>query len=158
MQIFRQLSKQVVGLVVSLFTVVSPIQDVNAESGPKDAGRIILAIQNVQHHKGVIRCGLYERENWLDAEDAVEWVDAEYKSGSTAECVFSGIEAGTYGVGVFHDADADHDMDSNFLGIPSEAVCASKDPEASMGPPDFDGAKFEHSAEETTAIACTMRY
>lgn len=158
MQNLRQLLKHLLLLVAFLYVFVPPIQELAAESEGGQAGRIVLKIQNVQHQKGVIRCGLYEQKNWLDAEDAVEWVNAEYTSGATAKCVFPGIEGGTYGIGVFHDADADHDMDSNFLGIPSEAVCASKDPEASMGPPEFDAAKFEHSAEGATEVACTMRY
>lgn len=121
------------------------------------ANRIVVRIENVQTNKGVIRCGLHTRSNWLEAEKAVSWVDATYRPDGSARCVFEGVPKGQYGVGAFHDSDADHDMDTNFLGIPSEGVCASTDPDATMGPPDFSGAKFEHK-NATTRVTCTMRY
>jgi uncharacterized protein (DUF2141 family) len=132
-------------------------------AGPVEAGSdggagIVLEIGDVEPERGVLRCGLYTESNWLESEDAVEWVEADYGEEDIATCRFDDIESGTYGVGVFHDEDADHEMDSNVLGIPSEGVCASNDPEGSMGPPEFQGAKFSHDGSDRTGVSCTMRY
>lgn len=143
----------ILSIVVALGVWASP-----ADAGSDDGAAIVLEITDVEHDRGVIRCGLYTKSSWLEPEDAVEWVDADYGEGEAATCRFDGIEGGTYGVGVFHDEDADHDMDSNVLGIPSEGVCASNDPEGNMGPPDFEGAKFIHDESGRTDVSCTMRY
>ena len=121
-----------------------------------EAGDVVVEIANLENQKGVVRCGLYTKSSWLQPEKAVQWVDATYGDEETAECRFEEIEPGTYGVGAFHDADSDHDMDSNFLGIPTESVCASDDPGGRMGPPKFKGAKFRHR-RQTTSVPCTMR-
>lgn len=131
---------------------------VGLASANEATGAVVLKIQNVSENpRGTIRCGLYERSSWMEPERAVQWVDATYTDAREAICRFEGIESGTYGIGVFHDSDDDHDMDSNVVGIPSEGVCASNDPEANMGPPAFDDAKFRHEGERTE-VACTMNY
>lgn len=121
-----------------------------------ESGDIVLEMEGLENEEGVVRCGLYTESNWLESENARRWVDAAYGDGDTATCTFDGIEEGTYGIGAFHDADSDHDMDSNMLGIPTEGVCASNDPDGSMGPPSFSGAKFEHDGDETS-VSCEFR-
>jgi uncharacterized protein (DUF2141 family) len=140
--------------LLSCFVLACPTPASAGESG----GDVVLQIGGVTDDpQGVVRCGLYTKSSWLEPEDAIQWVDATYTDDGGASCVFEDVDPGTYGVGVFHDADADHDMDSNFLGIPSEGVCASNDPGANMGPPKFEGAKFQHG-DERTEVACTMNY
>ncbi|MGM0558960.1 MAG: DUF2141 domain-containing protein [Myxococcota bacterium] len=122
----------------------------------EDSGDIVLEIVGLENQDGTIRCGLYEEESWLKPPKAVRWVDAEYKNGK-AYCTFYDIEPGEYGIGSFHDADDDHDMDTNLIGIPQEGVCASNDPKAKMGPPNYDDARFDHGTGDTK-VRCTMRY
>ncbi len=121
-----------------------------------DTGDIVLEIVGLENQDGTIRCGLYQEKSWLKPPKAVRWVDAEYRDGK-AYCTFHDIEPGEYGIGSFHDADDDHDMDTNLIGIPKEGVCASNDPKARMGPPDYDEARFDHGAGDTS-VRCTMRY
>ena len=124
--------------------------------GASSDGDIVLEVTGLDHQSGTVRCGLYQEESWLEPPDAVRWVDAEYRDGK-AYCTFDDIEPGEYAIGSFHDADNDHEMATNVVGIPTEGVCASNDPEGGMGPPDYDGAKFEHGRGETH-VSCTMRY
>lgn len=125
-------------------------------SAGDDKGDIILEIVEVKNRDGTIRCGLYREDSWLKPPKAVRWVDAEYRDGK-AYCTFYDISPGEYAIGSFHDADDDHDMDTNLIGIPSEGVCASNDPKGRMGPPKYDGAKFDHGSGDTE-VRCTMRY
>lgn len=145
--------------LVSCFVVVSGLcLSLSVASADESAGEIVLDIREVTDDpEGVIRCGLYTKSSWLQPEDAVQWVDATYTGDGGAVCQFQGIESGTYGIGVFHDADDDHDMDSNLVGIPQEGICASNDPEGRMGPPDFEAARFRHGGERTE-VTCTMNY
>lgn len=141
--------------VLSLLVVVPPQPGVAESSESAD---IVVEVEGLDSREGVVRCGLYTKSSWLQPEKAEDWVDAEYGADGTAECRFDEIEEGTYGVGAFHDSDGDHDMDSNVLGIPTEGVCASRDPEGGMGPPEFSGARFEHEGGSETTVSCTMRY
>lgn len=143
----------VVGMTVAIGGGASTV---HAESS--DSADIVVEVSGLEDENGVVRCGLYTESSWLDAEEAVEWVDAEYGEEETARCTFEAIDSGVYGVGAFHDQDADHDMDSNLFGVPTEGVCASNDPEPKLRAPRFDGAKFEHDTSERTFVPCTMRY
>lgn len=53
------------------------------------------------------------------------------------------IEKGTYAIAVVHDEDNDSEMDTNFIGMPSEDVAASNNAKGSFGPPSFEDAAFE---------------
>jgi uncharacterized protein (DUF2141 family) len=141
-------------IVVTIFVVALAVP---LMAHAEDArGDIVMEIVGLKNREGTIRCGLYKEDTWLKPPKAVRWVDAEYKDGR-AYCTFHDIAPGEYGIGSFQDADDDHDMDTNLIGIPSEGVCASNDPKGKMGPPDYDGAKFDHDDGDTT-VRCTMRY
>jgi uncharacterized protein (DUF2141 family) len=47
-------------------------------------------------------------------------------------------------VAVWHDADGDGELDSNFLGLPREPVGASNNATGRFGPPSFDDAAFDY--------------
>lgn len=147
----------VVAVVVATVVVTGlGLGTVRAEAS--EGADIVVEVSGLEDDDGVVRCGLYTETSWLDAEEAVEWVDAEYGDEKTARCTFEAIESGVYGVGAFHDQDADHDMDSNLFGVPTEGVCASNDPEPKLRAPRFEGAKFDHDTSERTSVPCTMRY
>lgn len=61
----------------------------------------------------------------------------------TAQCVFDGLPPGEYAVAVFHDENANNDLDRNFLGIPSEGTGASNDAHNMFGPPSYSDARFQ---------------
>lgn len=88
---------------------------------------------------GHVICALFQEEGWLDAPTA------QAKSplrGKEATCVFQNLKPGAYAIIAFHDADDDGDIDKNFIGLPTESWCASRDAPAVFGPPSFGAAKF----------------
>lgn len=60
-----------------------------------------------------------------------------------AEAVFENIPYGKYAISVYHDEDGDGELDTNFIGIPSEDVAASNGAKGSFGPPSFQEAAFD---------------
>ncbi len=54
---------------------------------------------------------------------------------------------GEYAVKVFHDANGNDKLDTNFLGIPKEAVGFSNGARATLGLPDFEDAKVVLSSD-----------
>ena len=67
-----------------------------------------------------------------------------------AKVVFYSLKPGTYAVSLYHDANANQKMDKNFLGVPKEDYGFSNNARGTMGPPDWDKAKFELGSEAKT--------
>jgi uncharacterized protein (DUF2141 family) len=69
-------------------------------------------------------------------EDAYRHVSTRISSGR-AEYVFTDIAPGKYGVKLFHDANDNGKIDTNFLGIPREGYGFSNNAKGFIGPPGF---------------------
>ena len=59
------------------------------------------------------------------------------------------LEPGVYGMRVMQDLDDDGEMDTNFIGIPTEPWAFSNNATGNFGPPTWDSIQFEM----TTAAA-----
>ena len=96
---------------------------------------------SVNDEKGVVRCALFNREGWL--KKPVRSAFAKPSAGS-ALCVFRRVPAGTFGISAFHDENSNGKLDTNFVGIPVEDYCASRDARGTFGPPSFEDASFQY--------------
>jgi len=92
--------------------------------------------------KGVVRCGLFTAKGWL--KDPVQPAVAR-AHGKSALCVFKRIPPGVYGVSAFHDENNNGKLDTNFVGMPIEDYCASREARGTFGPPSFADAKFKYT-------------
>ena len=59
-----------------------------------------------------------------------------------ATCRFINVPPATYAMATFHDANNNGKLDTNWMGIPNEGVCASNSAKGSFGPPKWKDAKF----------------
>jgi uncharacterized protein (DUF2141 family) len=60
-----------------------------------------------------------------------------------AVCIFDRLVPNQeYAVAVFHDENANNDLDRGIFGIPTEGTGASNDASGFMAPPPYDGARF----------------
>lgn len=99
---------------------------------------------DVQSNRGQVLCAAYDAESkWLST-DVVDGTIARIVNGK-AVCVFRGLKPGRYAISAYHDEDGDEELDTNFLGIPSEDYCASRNARASFGPPAFADAAFRYA-------------
>lgn len=71
-------------------------------------------------------------------------------SDRTAQVTFPGLAPGSYALSAYHDENANGELDTGFLGIPSEPVGTSNNAKGSFGPPDFADARFELPGGPTT--------
>jgi len=92
--------------------------------------------------QGVVRCGLFTEKGWL--KTPVQAAVAPIRGGA-ALCVFKGVPKGVYGISAFHDENINGKLDTNFIGLPTEDYCASRDARGSFGPPSFSDAKFSYT-------------
>lgn len=111
----------------------------------EEMGRLIIKINNVSKDKGIIWIGLYDSaDTYLIKEKSIlKKIDVSKKG--YHEMVIDSLPYGTYAMALFHDVNANGEMDRNLLGIPSEPYAFSKKPKSKWRLPKFDEVKFDFS-------------
>ena len=109
------------------------------------AGNVIVFRANLRTKGGVVRCGLFTRDGWLERAVAADITKA---NGAVATCTFKKIRPGTYGISAFHDKNDNGKLDTNLVGYPIEDYCASRNARNTFSAPSFDDAKFDYKGGE----------
>lgn len=105
-------------------------------------GSIAVEITGIPSTKGLIRIALFDKaEGFTQHEFALQKASIPVKA-ATAAWTFQGLVAGRYAVAVYHDENSNAILDTNFLGIPTEAYGFSNDAMGTFGPPSFQAASF----------------
>ena len=92
--------------------------------------------------RGVVWIGVYDSARGFDAGEEVASANLPAAPDGVAH-VFEGLAPGQYAVITFHDANADNDFNSNFLGIPVERYGFSNNPRPRFRGANWDEAVFE---------------
>jgi uncharacterized protein (DUF2141 family) len=104
---------------------------------------VLRVVVETPSNEGVVRCAVYtSSETWLS--DGFAFSTSAEIADRRATCLFKDLPPGTYAVSAFQDEDRDRELDKNFIGVPSEAYCASNDARSAMGPPSFGDALFKY--------------
>lgn len=111
----------------------------------KDTGKIEFHVVVSSTH-GRVPCGLFQEKGWL--RSPVRGVLGKITPEKTATCVFTDVKPGVYAISAFHDENQNNDLDRNFLGIPKEDWCTSRNAKGIMGPPKFADAKFQFTGKD----------
>ncbi len=101
-----------------------------------------VVVSGVSATQGTIRVALYqEAASFLDFEGVAAAAVAPAVEGQTL-VVFKDLPPGKYAAALYHDANNNEAMDSNWLGIPKEALGFSKARLRLFGPPKFEDCLF----------------
>ncbi len=112
---------------------------------------LTVQITNVKNDKGQIAVALYNSEK--------DFMKVRYQGKVTkalkgaVEIVFENLPIGYYGLSVMHDANENNKLDTNILGIPKEGFGFSNNAMGTFGPPNFEKAKVEVSANKSISIS-----
>ena len=101
-----------------------------------DDGEVLIAVSN-------------SREDYESDDSAFIGVNVKIENGKT-EYTFEELPFGEYAIKLFHDENMDGELDSNFLGIPTEDYGFSNNATGTFGPADYDDAKFIFEQSEMT--------
>jgi len=116
-----------------------------------DAGSLRIDIQALSSRDGHVLIALYDNAKAYDKDgeplrkDKLA-IDDELQ----ARWVIDDLEPGEYGVGLFHDLDDDGELDSNFVGMPTEPYGFSNNARAPFGPPAYDKITFTFDGQDMT--------
>jgi len=113
-------------------------------------GKLVVEVSGFRSENGQLLLRLYGGEAGFptDGSRALRQVAQPIRAGR-AVVELADLPFGTYGIGCVHDENGNGKLDTNFLGIPKEGVCASNDARGRRGPPRWDDARFAFSADGT---------
>jgi uncharacterized protein (DUF2141 family) len=113
-------------------------------------------VTGLRNADGKVLAALYSNSEGFPSQPDKAFKKLELTvEGTAAIGTFADLRPGTYAVSVIHDEDGDGKLNTNFIGMPKEGVGASG--KASLGPPTFDGSKFELT-DEKTEVQIKLRY
>jgi uncharacterized protein (DUF2141 family) len=121
----------------------------------KAQGQLKVTVKNIQNEKGVIRIGLFDKEEDF-LKKAVEGKVVKV-SGSEVTVVFENLKQGDYDVSIIHDENENGELDTNMVGMPKEGFAFGNNAMGMFGPPDFAKAKVAVGAQTATQ-QITLKY
>ena len=130
-------------------------------SAATPAAELTITLENLRSDQGqVMICVFSAESSAIDAfPDCVKGRPVRKGNaairGGKAVVSYSGLKDGVYAVAAIHDENGNGELDTNFLGIPTEGVGVSNNPRL-FGKPHFPDARFEIKGK--TAIAVSVKY
>jgi uncharacterized protein (DUF2141 family) len=122
-------------------------------------GTLIVNIIGLRNNDGCMKIFLFNSEEGFPnyPKKALKIIDVYNLENNKCQASFEDIEFGQYAVSSLHDENKNNEMDTGFLGIPTEGYGASNDARGFFGPPKYKDAKFFFS-KDTLNIEMRMIY
>ncbi|ADQ85144.1 conserved hypothetical protein [Methylovorus sp. MP688] len=116
---------------------------------------LVVKVEGVKNDKGNIRAALYDKAQTFRKE--AEAVAVVQQAASPGEVIlrWNDLKPGRYAVVVYHDEDANGELNRRFGMFPTEGYGLSNNPKVS-GPPPFEPSAFELNSP--TEITVDLRY
>jgi uncharacterized protein (DUF2141 family) len=113
-------------------------------------GDLQIVVVGFQSATGNVKIALSNSEaNYASKSQAFRGVSANIEN-DKATTVFANLPYGEYAVRVYHDANGNDNLDTNFMGIPKEPYGFSNNVRGTFGPAKWEKAKFEFRSEHLT--------
>ena len=115
------------------------------EAGPQ-TGAVEVVVRGARNDKGVMAIQLAVSKQDYDEGLGLRELARAPIEGGEASWRFEGVPYGSYALRIFHDANANDKIDTNFVGIPKEAFAFSNNAMGRFGPASWEDARFEVDA------------
>ncbi|NAY91437.1 DUF2141 domain-containing protein [Muricauda sp. JGD-17] len=113
---------------------------------------ISVHVKNVDSDSGHVNVAVY------DSDDSFLSFDKVLKTGSVpanegmVTLRIDDLPVGEYALAVFHDENANGELDTNWLGIPKEKIAFSKGKMHTFGPPKYRECAFKITSDYEISI------
>lgn len=105
--------------------------------------RLEIHVEGVASESGLIQVALFNSNNgFLKSDGAFRLSSVKAKKGTT-RVLMDNIPTGIYALAVFHDLNANEQLDTNWIGIPKEPMGFSNSRVKTFGPPGFEECRLE---------------
>ena len=121
--------------------------------------RLLLKVLGVRSDRGQIAVTVYgdNKQTFLKTAGEVQNAYDPAKPGEAQICLLL-PHAGHYAFVVYHDANANKDLDTGMLGIPREGYAFSNNVRPVLSAPSYDSAKIDVAANGATTAEVRLRY
>ena len=139
-------------LILGMIVFFNSLSILTAQDSTAITGDLIVIVTGLENDEGKAMIAL------SNSQEDYEKKGESYRGGMApiknkkAVWKFENILYGTYAIKVFHDEDDDDEMDTNFIGIPSEDYGFSNNADGSFGPASWEDAKFLFEAKLDTVV------
>ncbi len=109
--------------------------------------RLTVMVEGVKSSEGNISIGLYNQvDGFLKPEKGFLGLSVKAVKGTTTALI-ENLPYGSYAIAVFHDENGNQKMDTNFFGIPKEALGFSIGKLKTFGPPSYKECAFSFTGD-----------
>lgn len=130
-------------LIASALLIFSHLwQPEPMETPDPQPATISIDITEIPAIQGVVRIALFNKEEGFRDENFAFRKELFPVKSKQATWEFRDVPPGKYAVAVYHDAENNGKLDTNFFGIPTDAYGFSNNAMGMFGPPDFEDASF----------------
>ncbi len=121
-------------------------------AGQAFAGELAVTIRGIESDAGQLMIAVVDSEAAFNGDGAA--VLSVLIAPQPGELTFStdALPDGPYGIRVMHDENGNGDMDSNMVGMPTEAWGFSNNAMGNFGPPAWSDIRFDLSGDTAVAI------
>jgi len=105
-------------------------------------GDLTVLISGFENDEGIVKIALNDTQEDYEAKNQAFRGEETKIKNETAIWTFEKVPFGEYVIKIYHDEDSDNELDTNFLGIPSESYGFSNNARGSFGPASWEDAKF----------------
>ncbi len=128
-----------------IFLSAGLLAGATAGADPAPDPSLEVEVTGAHNARGRIGCLLFQSEKGFpkDAGRARQRVWVVIDPGKSAICQFRSVPVGDYAVAVMHDENGNGELDSNWVGAPTEGYGFSNNAKAgTFSPPPFDKARL----------------
>jgi uncharacterized protein (DUF2141 family) len=145
-------------LLVVVLSACASAPPAPPEARPEGHGRVEVTMTGFKNQEGTAQVALFiDSSGWPDGEISVFSTAVAAINDGEAVAVFEDVPAGPFAVSAYHDEDANGELNSAALGIPSEPYGFSAGASNLFGPPSFEKATIELAAGETQRITIKVK-
>ncbi len=128
-----------------LFTLIASLFIVHTEL---HAANLDIVLEGAKADEGVLMIAVANSQASFDNDEPVyASLILPVRDGGNRVTLHD-LPAGGYAISVFHDADLDGELNTNLMGIPTEAYGFSNNARGSFGPPTYDDCRFDVSKDD----------
>jgi uncharacterized protein (DUF2141 family) len=120
---------------------------------------IHVTILNIRNSTGTVACALFESPAGFPTaylRSATNLMVIKIRA-TQARCDFLDLPPGTYALAVIHDENMNGELDTDWLGIPTEGYGFSNDAKGVVGAPAFSAASFAYDGR-TLNLTMSLHY
>ncbi|MEX0290091.1 MAG: DUF2141 domain-containing protein [Flavobacteriaceae bacterium] len=109
-------------------------------------------VQGVKNSKGKISVAVYDSSDTFLRFDSVFKTDSVKAESGSTRILIDDLPQGEYALAIFHDENSNDELDTNWLGIPKEAVGFSNAKMKTFGPPSFKDCRIDLDADQQLTV------